>query len=92
MDLASLDKWDDNTEAKDSKFFYTDTADAPWTVLKSNDKQRAHVAAALRHAMHTLDYDDKDLDDVGQPDPLILGPAAKVYESHEHPDRQFPHL
>ena len=91
MDLASLDKWDDYTEAKESMFFYTDTADAPWTVLKSNDKQRAHVAA-LRHVLHTLDYDDKDLDVVGQPDPLILGPAAKVYETDEHPDRRFPHL
>src|SRR5690349_8130172 len=45
MDLASLDKWDDYTEAKESMFFYTDTADAPWTVIKSNDKKRARVEA-----------------------------------------------
>ena len=72
-------------------FFYTDTADAPWTVLKSNDKKRARVDA-LRHVLHTLDYDDKDLDVVGQPDPLILGQAAKVFETDEHPDRRFPRL
>ena len=59
MDLASLDKWDDYTDAKESMFFYTDTADAPWTVLKSNDKKRARVAA-LRHVLNTLDYADKD--------------------------------
>jgi polyphosphate kinase 2 (PPK2 family) len=31
IDMASLDKWDDYTEAKEAMFFYTDTADAPWT-------------------------------------------------------------
>ena len=38
-DLASLDKWDDYTNAKEAMFFYTHTADAPWTVVKSNDCQ-----------------------------------------------------
>src|SRR5689334_21997982 len=45
MDLASLDRWDDYTEAKEAMFFYTDTADAPWTVVKSNDKKRARLEA-----------------------------------------------
>src|SRR5499427_1471660 len=45
MDLASLDKWGDYTEAKEAMFFYTDTADAPWTVVKSNDKKRARLEA-----------------------------------------------
>ena len=40
IDRASLDKWDDYTEAKEAMFFYTDTADAPWTVVKSDDKKR----------------------------------------------------
>ncbi|MCB1451459.1 MAG: polyphosphate kinase 2, partial [Nitratireductor sp.] len=43
VDLASLDKWDDYTEAKEAMFFYTDTADAPWTVVKSDDKKRARL-------------------------------------------------
>ncbi|MCB1726882.1 MAG: polyphosphate kinase 2, partial [Gammaproteobacteria bacterium] len=38
IDLASLDKWDDYTKAKEAMFFHTDTADAPWTVIKSDDK------------------------------------------------------
>jgi hypothetical protein len=41
MDLASVEKWDDYTQAKEAMFFYTDTADAPWTVIRSNDKKRA---------------------------------------------------
>ena len=73
-DLASLDKWDAYTEAKEAMFFYTDTADAPWTVIKSNDKKRARIDA-LRYVLHTLDYTDKDVEVVGVPDPLIVGPG-----------------
>ena len=51
-DLESLDKWDEYTEAKEAMFFYTDTADAPWTVIKSNDKKRARIGA-LRYVLHT---------------------------------------
>jgi polyphosphate kinase 2 len=91
MDLASLDKWDAYTEAKESMFFYTDTADAPWTVIKSNDKKRARIAA-LRYVLHTLDYTDKDTSVVSVPDPLIVGSAASVFEHGEHPDRLFPKL
>ena len=53
IDLASLDKWDEYTEAKEAMFFYTDTADAPWTVVKSNDKKRARVEA-MRHVLNQL--------------------------------------
>ena len=42
-DLASLDKWDGYTAAKETMFFHTDTGDAPWTVVKSNDKKRARL-------------------------------------------------
>ena len=91
MDLASLDKWDSYTEAKEAMFFYTDTSDAPWTVIKSNDKKRARIAA-LRHVLHSLDYTDKDVELAGAPDPLILGPAVDVFEHGEHPDRLFPRL
>ena len=72
IDLASLDKWDDYTEAKEAMFFYTDTADAPWTVVKSNDKKRARLEA-MRHVLTRFQYDDKDPEIVGTPDPLIVG-------------------
>ena len=45
-------------------FLYTDTADAPWTVVKSNDKKRARVEA-MRHVLARFDYDDKDPEVVG---------------------------
>jgi polyphosphate kinase 2 len=90
-DLASLDRWSDYTEAKEAMFFYTDTADAPWTVIKSNDKKRARVQA-MRHLLNQFDYDKKDVALIGTPDPLIVGPASQVFEDDERPDHQFPQL
>ncbi len=90
-DLASLDKWDDYTEAKEAMFFYTDTADAPWTVIKSNDKKRARVQA-MRHVLSGFSYDNKDPEIVGQPDPKIVGSASQLFEADERPGRQFPAL
>jgi polyphosphate kinase 2 len=82
MDLASLDKWDDYTEAKEAMFFHTDTADAPWTVVKSNDKKRARLEA-MRHVLNLFDYPEKNVEIVGTPDRLIVGPARDVYEDEE---------
>jgi polyphosphate kinase 2 len=91
MDLASLDKWGDYTEAKEAMFFYTDTADAPWTVVKSNDKKRARLEA-MRHVLSRFDYDNKDAGVVGRPDPLIVGPASLAVEGMEMSPRVFPRL
>ena len=77
IDQASIAKWDEYTEAKRSMFFYTDTADAPWTIVKSDDKKRARVNC-MRHFLSSVDYPDKDEDAVGEPDPLIVGSAAAV--------------
>jgi polyphosphate kinase len=74
MDLASLDKWDAYTKAKEEMFSLTDTDHAPWIVVKSNDKKRARVNA-MRYVLGKFDYDDKDVEIVGQADPLILGRA-----------------
>jgi polyphosphate kinase 2 len=90
-DLASLDKWDDYTEAKEAMFFYTDTADAPWTVIKSNDKKRARVQA-MRFVLARFEYENKDPEIVGQPDPKIVGSASQLFEAEERPGRQFPAL
>jgi len=78
-DLASLDKWDAYTEAKEAMFLHTDTEHAPWTVIKSNDKKRARLEA-IRHVLARFDYTEKDDEAVGTPDPLIVGSAAGVLE------------
>ncbi len=87
-DLESLDKWDDYTEAKEAMFFYTDTASAPWTVIKSNDKKRARVEA-MRYVLSRFDYPNRDPEVVGTPDPLIVWPAADVVEAGEQPRHLF---
>ncbi|QTF71073.1 polyphosphate kinase 2 [Arthrobacter woluwensis] len=84
MDLASLDKWDSYTEAKEAMFLATDTDHAPWTVVKSNDKKRARLEA-MRHVLNLFDYDGKDPELATAPDPLIVGPASRIFEDGEHP-------
>ena len=83
IDRASLDKWDDYTEAKEAMFFYTDTADAPWTVIKSDDKKRARLNCML-HFLDALDYPDKDRRVAHAPDPLIVGQAGHVIQRADH--------
>ena len=84
IDKASLDKWDDYTRAKEQMFFETDTADSPWTVVKSDCKKRARLNA-MRYVLHKLPYDNKDLAQIGKLDPLIVGRAHVVYERGERP-------
>ncbi len=72
IDLASLDKWDEYTRAKEAMFFHTDTADAPWIVIKSDCKKRARLNA-MRYLLHQLPYTTKDTDQIGAVDPLLVG-------------------
>ncbi len=89
IDLASLDKWQSYTEAKEAMFFYTDTADAPWTVVKSDCKKRARINA-MKFVLNDLDYLNKSVDVVSPPDELIVGSAKNIYEKGEHYLEQSP--
>ncbi len=83
-DLASLDKWDAYTTAKQAMFLRTHRQYAPWTVVRSNDKKRGRLEA-MRHVLARIDYPDKDHDVVGRPDPLIVGaPDVVAAEADEH--------
>lgn len=83
IDKASLDKWEDYTEAKEAMFFYTDTADAPWTIVKSDDKKRARLAC-MRHFLSILPYEGKNKSIVGEADPLLVGGSAHVVDKSDH--------
>ncbi|MCB1620580.1 MAG: polyphosphate kinase 2 [Thiothrix sp.] len=74
IDLASLDKWEEYTAAKEAMFFHTDTAEAPWIIVKSDCKKRARLNA-MRHVLHHLPYKGKDLKNLQAVDPLIVGRA-----------------
>ena len=82
IDMASLDKWDEYTRAKEAMFFHTDTTDAPWTVIKSDCKKRARLNA-MRYVLHSLAYSKKDESTIGAVDPLLVGRANVVYERGE---------
>jgi polyphosphate kinase 2 len=83
VDQASIDKWNDYTEAKEAMFFYTDTADAPWTIVKSDDKKRARLNC-MRNFLASLKYDGKDTETVGEPDPFIVTTSDHVIGGSEH--------
>jgi polyphosphate kinase 2 len=85
IDLASLDKWEDYTRSKEAMFFHTDTADAPWIVIKSDCKKRARLNA-LRYLLHKLPYAKKDSEQIGAVDALLVGRAQVVFERGEHVD------
>lgn len=74
VDLASLDKWDDYTRAKEAMFAHTDTADAPWIVVKSDCKKRARLNA-MRYVLSRLPYEGKSDDPQMAIDSLIVGRA-----------------
>lgn len=79
IDIQSLDKWDDYTEAKNAMFFHTHTGDAPWTVIKSDDKKRARLNC-IRYFLSNLDYPDKD-ESILKYDPKIVKVPNPVFKS-----------
>ena len=83
IDEQSRSKWIEYTQAKEAMFFYTDTADAPWTVIKSDDKRRARLNC-MQYFLSRLDYPDKNEQIVRGPDPLIVGNPAQVIEKDRH--------
>lgn len=82
VDVASLNKWDEYTKAKEAMFFHTDTPDAPWIVIKSDCKKRARLNA-MRYLLHKLPYTGKDVERVRPVDPLIVGRANLINELEE---------
>jgi len=83
IDKQAMQKWDDYTEAKEAMFFYTDTADAPWMVVKSDDKKRARLNC-MHHFLASLSYPNKNKHVVRGSDPLIVGNASSVIIQDEH--------
>ncbi|MEZ4523575.1 MAG: polyphosphate kinase 2 [Thermomicrobiales bacterium] len=89
IDRISVTKWDEYTAAKEAMFFYTDTADVPWTVVKSDDKKRARINA-MRYVLDLIPYANKDHSVAIPPDPLIVGAAADFFEVGEHMELRLP--
>jgi len=77
IDREAQERWDAYTDAKEATFRQTDTPEAPWVIIKAEDKMRARLQA-MRYVLDQFDYDGKDLAGCTEPDPLILAPVAKL--------------
>jgi len=89
MDVESLGRWEAYTKAKEAMLFYTDTADAPWTIVRSDDKNRARLNA-MKHILWTIPYAGKDTHTVTEPDGRIVGSAKTIYELGENGKATLP--
>ena len=83
VDMASLERWHEYSQAKDAMVFHTDTKDAPWTVIRSDDKTRGRINC-MRHFLYNLDYPEKDDEVVLPPNPLVVGSPRDFREKDEH--------
>ena len=84
IDLISKDRWDDYTAAKEAMFLQTHTPEAPWTIVKSDDKMRARINA-MRHVIYSLEYEGKDLSVAHRTDPSIVASAGDIYLADREP-------
>ncbi|MGV1751050.1 polyphosphate kinase 2 [Agrobacterium sp. CG674] len=71
MDIAALTKWDDYTAMRDLMLEKTHNDEAPWTVIRANDKRRARINL-IKHILKSLDYEGKDKKVIGDIDQKIL--------------------
>ncbi len=76
-DEAALSRFDEYTQARDAMFSFSDTADSPWIIVNSNDKRRARLNS-IRHVLHALPYEGKDLDAIGETDPRVVSAVSDL--------------
>ncbi len=72
IDVEGLKKWDDYSTAIRETLDRSHSDHAPWTVVRSDDKRRARLAA-IRCVLHGLDYTNKDAQAIGKIDESIFG-------------------
>ena len=72
IDVDGLSRWDAYSDAIGETFERTDTAEAPWTVILSDDKRRARIAA-IRAVVSRIDYAGRDAEVARSPDEAIAG-------------------
>ncbi|MEM8730663.1 MAG: polyphosphate kinase 2 [Pseudomonadota bacterium] len=72
IDVDGLAKWDEYSAAILETLTRSHAAATPWTVIRSDDKRRARLAA-IQHVLSELDYTGKDAHALGSPDPGICG-------------------
>jgi polyphosphate kinase 2 len=74
IDVAGMTLWESYTRHRDIMLQRTHTRQAPWTIVRANDKRRARLAV-IRRILLSLPYGGRNLSAIGQEDPLIIGEA-----------------
>nr|WP_314262248.1 polyphosphate kinase 2 [uncultured Devosia sp.] len=82
VDIEALNKWDAYTEARDEMLKRTDSAHAPWTVIRANDKRRGRINV-IQNVLDQLKFAGKDKAAIGKIDPLITLSAPDFLELHK---------
>ena len=74
IDMQAQERWDDFTTTKYNMIKQTHSHSAPWTVIRSKDKQRARLES-IKVILNAVDYDDRDekLNYALDPDIVISG-------------------
>lgn len=72
VDINGLPKWDDYTAAIKDTLARSHFPRAPWTVIRSDDKPRARIAA-IQTVLNAIDFKGKDAKAIGEPDAKICG-------------------
>jgi polyphosphate kinase len=83
IDKASIDKWVDYTRAKEALLQRTDIPEAPWTVVKSDDKKRARINC-IRDLLYHSPYENKDPDIAYMADQMIICQAAEFFNDNDN--------
>ncbi|MEM1433698.1 MAG: polyphosphate kinase 2 [Pseudomonadota bacterium] len=77
MDREAQKRWDDYTEAKEASFRRTSTSDAPWIIVKGEDKLRARLEC-MRYVLRRFDYEGRNNAAIGDNDPLLIASAQDL--------------
>ncbi len=72
IDVDGLGKWDDYTAAIDETMKACHSKHAPWTVIRSDDKDRARIAA-IQTVLNAVDYAGRDRKAIGRIDDKVCG-------------------
>jgi polyphosphate kinase 2 len=87
MDLKSYSRWYDYSRARDEMFAATDTAWAPWFVVRSDDKKRARLNV-IRHILKRIPYEEIPREKVKLP----KRQKANGYREPDYPRKLIPEL
>ncbi|MBF0426753.1 MAG: polyphosphate kinase 2 [Magnetococcales bacterium] len=82
VDLQAQDRWDDFTNMKYFMLKRTHTPEAPWTLIRSDDKYAARINA-MKVVLNAVPYADRNPDLNFDPDPEVVVSGLQELEVME---------